>query len=129
MAPPGEKRSKDRAPSGPKKVKNRDGPNIGTQNAPDTSVLGDQAEGSRRQEGSKKNTNAIADMPRRRHYQVVSVNRHRKVISAKILEDFPETTYVDTAMDVCSAPSVAESDTYMGDVDDESNDEPGLSPA
>ncbi|KAI3543696.1 hypothetical protein CSPX01_06019 [Colletotrichum filicis] len=130
MAPPGEKRSKDRAPSGPKKVKNRDGPNIGTQNAPDTSVLGDRPEGSRRQEGSKKkNTNAIADMPRRRHYQVAWANRLRKVISAKILEDVPETTYVDTAMDVCSAPNVAESDTYMGDVDDESDDEPGLSPA
>ncbi|KAK1447185.1 hypothetical protein CMEL01_09024 [Colletotrichum melonis] len=222
MAPPGEKRSKDRAPSGPKKVKNRDGPNIGTQNAPDTSVLGDQPEGSRRQEGSKKkNTNAIADMPRRlaggkkphhcpsgehksdkacrkgrclikcsecasnrstfggskcwvckkaeirlaqiaarqaggvankallprqrptpvtkrgtwlrmgslrRHYQAAWANRLRKVISAKILEDVPETTYVDTAMDVCSTPSVAEFDIYMGDVNDESDDEPSLSP-
>ncbi|KAF4778321.1 hypothetical protein HER10_EVM0003087 [Colletotrichum scovillei] len=222
MAPPGEKRSKDRAPSGPKKVKNRNGPNIGTQNAPDTSVLGGQPEGSRRQEGSKKkNTNAIADLPRRsaggkkphhcpsgehnsdracrkgrclikcsvcasnrstfggskcwvckkteirlaqieereaggiankallprqrptrvtkrgtwlrmgslgRHYQVARANRLRRVISEKALEDLPEHTYANTAMDVCFTPSVIESDTYMGDVDDEPDDEPNLSP-
>ncbi|KAK7443051.1 hypothetical protein Landi51_09254 [Colletotrichum acutatum] len=217
MALPGEKRSKDRAPSGPKKVKNRNGPNIDTQNAPDTSLLGSQPEGSKRQERSKKKGRAISDYPRRlaggkklhhcgkrkhrsdkdcaeagclkecsgcgfhrstyngsicwvcrkteirlaqiaarqaggianralftqqrpsrvtksvtrrrmeslRLYdQVVWANRRRKVISAKTLEDVPETTDADTVMDVCSTPNVAESDTYMGDIDDETDDEP-----
>ncbi|KAJ0306633.1 hypothetical protein COL5a_005999 [Colletotrichum fioriniae] len=63
-----------------------------------------------------------------RHYQAAWPNRLRKIVSARTLEDVPETTEANMAMDVCSTPSVVEFDTYMGDVDDESDDEPSLAP-